>query len=96
MSPGSSPPPPAPFPAASSGAARTPGAALVKLRRGLVEQRVHGEGEVELLDVECLQAALQRRLGVELVGASPAARRVAATALAAVQAAVAQLSGCTA
>ena len=44
--------------------ARTFGAALVELRGGLVEQRVHCEGQVELLHVQRLEAGLQRARGV--------------------------------
>ncbi len=69
---------------------RTLGAALVKLRRGLVEQRVHGEGQVELLDVERLQGSLQGGLRVELVGAPPTAPTLLAIAT---HAAVAQFAG---
>lgn len=79
-------------PAAAAQRARTLGAALVKLRRRLVEQRVHGEGQVELLDVQRLQGGLQGGLRVELVGAPPPAP---ALLVIAAHATIAQLAGCS-
>lgn len=70
---------------------RTLGAALVKLSAGLVEQGIHCKGQIELLDVEGLQAGLQRGLWVQFVCAAPPPGCLLAVAA---HAAVAQVAGC--
>lgn len=56
---------------AEEGLGRTLGAALIELRRSFVEQRVHRKRQVELLDVERLEAGLQRAAGVGIRSCSP-------------------------